>query len=419
MTSKPNDKIVDHLFRHQYGKMVAVLSRIFGLHHLELIEDAVQDTFLKAATSWRNYIPDHPEAWLTQAAKNRTIDLLRQINAQKNRQERIPHGSVALEIDDRFLEKDIADSQLRMIFVACHPALAKEEQIAFALKAISGFSMKEIAVALLLKEETIKKRLVRARKKITDLNITLSFPETGELTSRISGVLQIIYLIFNEGFHSTKSDQLISKDLCGEALRLCKLLLLKESFRTGSVYALFALMCFHSARLDAKQMGQDIIDLKHQDRSLWYLPLIVLGNDALEKAFSFSDRSLYHYEAAIASEHVRAVTFENTDWESILGYYDEMYDLSPTDQILLSKATIYLQINQSEEAQKTLNKIRPEELGQRKYLYHGCYAEYYEQLQEKENALAEFDLAISLCTNHLERAYLERKRDAILGSCID
>ncbi len=419
MSSKANDKIVDHLFRHQYGKMVAVLSRIFGLHHLELIEDAVQDTFLKAATSWRSHIPEQPEAWLTQAAKNRTIDLLRQINARKNRQDQIPHGSVALEIDDRFLETDIADSQLRMIFVACHPALAKEEQIAFALKAISGFSMKEIAGALLLKEETIKKRLVRARKKIADLNITLSFPEPKEISSRISGVLQIIYLIFNEGFHSTKPDQLISKDLCGEALRLCKLLLLKESFRTGSLYALFALMCFHSARLEAKQMGHDIIDLKHQDRGKWYLPLIVLGNDALEKSFSYSDRSLYHYEAAIASEHVRAVSFENTNWQHILGYYDEMYALSPSNQILLSKATIYLQINQSKAAQKTLNRIRPEELGQRKYLYHGCYAEYYGQVQEKENALKEFNLAISLCTNHLERVYLERKRDAIMGSSAD
>ena len=168
MTSKPNDKLVDHLFRHQHGKIVAVLSGIFGLHHLELIEDAVQDTFLKAATSWRNQIPDHPEAWLTQAAKNRTIDLLRQIN-------------------DRFLETDIADSQLRMIFVACHPALSKEEQIAFALKAISGFSMKEIAVALLLNEETIKKRLVRARKKITDLNITLSFPKPEQVPTPPGG----------------------------------------------------------------------------------------------------------------------------------------------------------------------------------------------------------------------------------------
>ena len=414
MTSKPNDKLVDHLFRHQHGKMVAVLSGIFGLHHLELIEDAVQDTFLKAATSWRNQIPDHPEAWLTQAAKNRTIDLLRQINARKNREDRIPHGSVALEIDDRFLETDIADSQLRMIFVACHPALSKEEQIAFALKAISGFSMKEIAVALLLNEETIKKRLVRARKKITDLNITLSFPKPEQVPTRISGVIQIIYLIFNEGFHSTKPDQLISQDLCGEALRLCKLLLLKESFRTGSLYALFALMCFHAARLEAKQMGQDIIDLKHQDRSKWYLPLIVLGNDALEKSFSYSDRSLYHYEAAIASEHVRAVSFENTNWESILDYYDEMYALSPSDQILLSKATVFLQLGQAEEAGEVLSRIHSKTLHQREYLYHGCYAEYYIKINQHDKALEAIDQAIRLCTNQFEQEYLERKRDLII-----
>ena len=155
--------------------MVAILSKIFGLSHLELIEDAVQDTFLKASLKWRDQQPENPEAWLTQAAKNRAIDLIRHLNAEKERHHKVIHGSITLEINEFFLDHEVEDSQLRMIFVACHPAFSKEEQIAFALKAISGFSMKEIAAALLVQEETIKKRLVRARKKIQDLNITLSF----------------------------------------------------------------------------------------------------------------------------------------------------------------------------------------------------------------------------------------------------
>ncbi len=407
-------KIVDHLFRHQYGKMVAILTKLFGLTNLEIIEDAVQDTFLKASLKWRNQLPENPEAWLTQAAKNRVIDLLRQLNVQKERIEKTVHGSIAREINEYFLDHEVEDSQLRMIFVACHPSFSQKEQIAFALKSISGFSMNEIAAALLLKEETIKKRLVRARKKIKEVNITLSYPNPEEVQERISGVLHIIYLIFNEGFHSTKQDQLISKDLCGEALRLCKLLLVKENFRTGSTYALFALLCYHSSRLDSKTGNGEIIDLKHQDRSKWYLPLILLGNDALHKAMEFEDRSVYHFEAAIAAEHVKAIKFENTNWKKIIALYQKIYEIMPSDHVLLSMASVYLQINELTQAASALNRINKESLSQRIYLYHGCYAEYYEKAGEVQNALQEIELAIQLCSNQHEQHYLKKKKSRLL-----
>ena len=394
--------------------MVAILSKIFGLSHLELIEDAVQDTFLKASLKWRDQQPENPEAWLTQAAKNRAIDLIRHLNAEKERHHKVIHGSITLEINEFFLDHEVEDSQLRMIFVACHPAFSKEEQIAFALKAISGFSMKEIAAALLVQEETIKKRLVRARKKIQDLNITLSYPDPNEITNRISGVLQIIYLIFNEGFHSTKPDTLISKDLCGEAIRLCKLLMVKENFRSGSLYALFALLCFHASRLESKMGNNEIIDLKHQDRSKWYLPLIILGNDAFDKSLQFEDRSVYHLEAAIAAEHVRAIKFENTNWQRILDYYTEMYELMPSDSILLTRATIFLQLEQLDKAKTELDKIESQSLNQRAYLYHGCHAEYFEKKGDLEKARAEIELAISTCSNQFERKYLTRKKDEMM-----
>ena len=395
--------------------MVATLSKIFGLSHLESIEDAVQDTFLKASIKWRNTLPENPEAWLTQAAKHRVIDLIRQINSQKKRHEQVLHGAISLEINEYFLDHEVADSQLRMIFVACHPAFSKEEQIAFALKAISGFSMKEIAVALLQKEETIKKRLSRARKKILDLNITLTYPEPNEIQVRMSGVLQIIYLIFNEGFHSTKSDALINKDLCGEAIRLCKLLLVKENFRSGQVYALFALLCFHASRLESKIVDNKIIDLEHQDRSKWHLPLIVLANDALHMAMQYPDKSVYHYEAAIASEHVRAIKFENTNWQNILSYYQEMYHLMPTNSILLSKATIYLQLNKLNEAKELLDCINPEKLSLRKYLFYGCYGDFYTKSGQLTLALKKLDLAIQSCTNQLEKEYLVGKKIALMN----
>lgn len=407
--------MVDHLFRHQYGKMVATLSKLFGLSNLELIEDAVQDTFVKAALMWRNSPPQNPEAWLTQAAKNRAIDLLRQLQATKDRHEKAFHGSIAIKINEFFLEHEVEDSQLRMLFVACHPVFSKEEQIAFALKAISGFSMKEIAAALLQKEETIKKRLVRARKKIQQAGISLEYPDPAQVPDRMAAVLQIIYLIFNEGFHSTKPEALISKDLCGEAIRLCKLLLLKENFRSGSLYALFALLCFHAARLESKIGKDGIIDLRHQDRSKWYEPLIILGNDALNKSIEFADQSIYHLEARIAQEHLRASSFEETNWQQILALYEEMYVLMPSDHILLSRASIYLEINQLKEAKSALDQIKPESLRQRKYLYHGCLAEYFEKSGELPKALIEIEIAIAVCTNQQEKEYLKGKRGKLEG----
>ncbi len=414
MTDKSKHIIVDHLFRHQYGKMVAILSKIFGLANLGLIEDAVQDTFIKAALKWRNEIPENPEAWLIKAAKNRAIDLLRKVNTEKRNYQKISHGSVALEINEYFLDHEVEDSQLRMLLVACHPLFSQEEQIAFALKALSGFSMKEIAAALLQKEETIKKRLFRARKKIQNQKISLAYPDPKEIEDRLSGVLQIIYLIFNEGFHSTKPHSLINKELCGEALRLCKLLLQKERFRSGSLYALFALLCFHSSRLEAKLGSNEIIDLKNQDRSKWYLPLIVLGNNALEKSWHYGDLSIYHYEAAIAAEHVKAIKFENTDWRQILEYYGVMYEIMPTDSILLTMATIHLQLGQLEQGKAKLEKISPDVLSQRKYLFFGCYAEYYEKNGITDQALKNIELAITACPNQLEKQYLERKRKKLL-----
>jgi RNA polymerase sigma-70 factor (ECF subfamily) len=159
---------------------------------------------------------------------------------------------------------------------------------------------------------------------------------------------------------------------------------------------------------------QEIIDLKHQDRSKWYLPLIVLGNDALYKSFQYEDRSVYHYEAAIASEHVRAMKFEHTNWENILSYYEEIYVMLPSDHTLLSKATIYLQLDRPEKAEFELRQINPAGLHQREYLFHGCYAEYYENMNRLPEAITSIDLAIAKCTNHFEKKYLENRKSELM-----
>ena len=404
-------KVVDHLFRHQYGKMVAILTRIFGLSHIETVEDAVQDTFIKATLQWRKGIPDNPEAWLTKAAKNRTIDLLRSLQARKNRFEENSPSPFTDQLSDLFLDHEIEDSQLRMIFVACHPSLSAKEQIAFALKTISGFSIKEIAAALLTKEDTIKKRLTRARKAIVENNVQFDYPSPKNVGKRLDRVLEVIYLTFNEGFHSTHKEKLIRQELCGEAIRLAKLLLKKERFRCGNLYALFALMCFHAARLESKVNSlNEIVSLQKQDRAKWHFPLIKLGNNAMEKAMEYQEISVYHYEAAIAAEHLKTPTFEETDWEKILMWYTQLYKLRPNALTKLNMAVVNLQLNQLDSVAKILGKINSDTLGQRAYLYYGCYAEYYFKKEEIASAISFLDQAIQKTRNDLEKEYLQRRR---------
>lgn len=408
------NKMLDHLFRHEYGKMVSVLIRIFGLSHLETIEDAVQDTFATATVKWRQHMPDNPEAWLMKAAKNRAIDLLRKIKADHLRIQKLESETSEMMLDNLFQEQEVQDSQLRLIFTACHPALHAKDQITFALRTIAGFSTKEIASALLLKNETIKKRLARARKAIREKGITFSFPPPSELRNRLSRVHQVLYLIFNEGFHSNHQKLLIRKDLCGEAIRLAKMILQKEELRTGAGYALFGLMCFHASRLESKVSENfESISLKHQDRSKWFRPLILLGNDAMNKAMEYSDESIYHVEAAIAVEHLRAPSFAETNWDRILHLYKCLYAIQHDPLIQLNVAIVLIQLERNEEALFLLKEIKPEVLEQRSYLYYGVMSEYYKNIGHIQEALSFLDQALENVSNEVEKKYFLRKREQL------
>lgn len=407
------NQLVDHLFRHQFGKMVSILVRIFGMKHYELIEDAVQDTFIKALKSWKTQMPDNPEAWLTAAAKNRVIDLFRKINSEQDRSTKFQSGPSSIGISEMFLEHQIEDSQLRMIFTACHPELNPKDQIAFALKTISGFSPKEIATALLTPLDTVKKRLQRARKTIVDKNLKFEIPEGSQLNLRLDRVMEVIYVMFNEGFHSAKKEILLRKELCGEAMRLCTMLLKKDKIRNSKLYALFALMCFHSSRLESK-VGEnnELISIKNQDRKLWNMQLIFLGNDAMNNAVKNENEfSSYHYEAAIASEHLRAESFESTDWKIILKWYKELYNLQNAQSILLNIAIVHLQLKEYEKAKSTLDSIEPNSLAQRSYLYFATLAEFYFKTKDGKLAIENIDKAIAMVSSNFEKKYFEEKRD--------
>ena len=406
--------VIDHLFRHQFGKMVSVLCRIFGIEHLENIEDAIQDTFAKAI-SWRNGVPENPEDWLTKAAKNRTIDLFRQLKSEKQRNKYFENSTSAIALSELFLEDEIADSQLRMIFMACHPCLDTRDQIAFALKSIAGFSQKEIAAALLLKNETIKKRLTRARATIRKEELVFEIPQGNELVKRQIRVLEVLYLLFNEGFHSSKKDKIVRKELCGEAMRLCRILIEHPIVCNEESQALFALMCFHAARLDSKiDSLNELIDLRLQNRSKYFLPLIMVGNSMMTKATFSGHYSSYHYEAAIAYEHISAKKFEDTNWKKIIFWYEKLQEISPSPINIMNMAIIYLELEMPDRTNELLNQVNPKDLKQRAYLFYGCKAQYFKALEKYNEALENYTKAISLVKNNSELKYMENKRQKIL-----
>ena len=297
-------QLVDHLFRHESGRMVSALTRRLGIRNLDLAQDIVQETLLKAMTQWRyGHIPNNPSAWLHTVAKHKAIDYFRTQQLRKTTEVTEEIGQESA-LDDLFLESEIQDSVLRMIFACCHPSIPEESQIALSLKTLCGLSVPEIAKAFLASEDTIAKRIYRAKEKIIEDRIELEVPSSSELNSRFHVVLNVLYLMFNEGYNSSHPDQLIRKDICAEAMRLSYLVTQHPLTNLPPAHALLALMCFQSSRFMSRIDDRgNIITLKYQDRKSWNERLINKGRDYLDRATQGNAFSVYHIEAAIAGLH--------------------------------------------------------------------------------------------------------------------
>jgi RNA polymerase sigma-70 factor (ECF subfamily) len=345
---QPVAPLVEHFFRHEAGRLVAVLTRIFGWRNFDLVEDMVQATLIDALQAWRNQIPDNPSGWVHRVAKNKILDALRRDKIG----ERAAAEWAAIRpreqdgLDELFLDSEIEDSQLRMIFACCHPHLARENQLALTLKTLCGFSHSEIAHALLIGEEAVKKRLQRATRDLVDHRIELDPPPTDELAQRLDAVHQVLYLLFNEGYSSSDGETAIRADLCEEAARLCHLLCSQPRFRTPATHALMALMLFHAARLEARldQRGA-ILLMEEQDRSKWDQELIWRARDYLNLAAEGSDISTFHLEAAIACHHCTAPSYADTNWPAILRLYDALLTIHRSPVYLLNRAIVVAQID--------------------------------------------------------------------------
>ena len=414
MSSSSNiTQLVDHLFRHESGKMVAVLSKLLGLQNLETAQDIVQDSLLQAMNTWSfKGVPENPSAWLYRVAKNKAIDFLRR---EKKIKEITPQYSYLLQseytlastIHNLFLENEIQDSQLRMMFACCHPSIPEDSQIALTLKTLCGLSVNEISKAFLTTEDTIAKRIYRAKEKIKTGKIELAVPVNEEILPRLDIILTSLYLLFNEGYNSSHPDQLIREDLCAEAMRLCYLLTENKITNYPRVKALLSLMCFQASRLATRLDDKgNIILLKHQDRKKWSRPLIQKGFDFLDAAAEPFEVSTYNIEAAIASLHAASPSFEQTDWRSIYHLYEMLYQLQPNPVVAMNKAIASAYAINKQNALNELQQIKGLE---QHHLYYASIGEIYFELDNKEEAKKFYTKALQLTSSGFEQQLLIAK----------
>jgi len=342
-----------HLFQQEFSKMVAVISKLFGLEHIEMAEDIVSETFLQASETWGvKGMPPNPTAWLYTVAKHKTLYQFRRNKIFENKV--VPEW-VAQETDQQgvevgFSKEEIKDSQLRMLFAVCNPAIASEAQIGLALRILCGFGIDEIADAFLSNKETINKRLFRAKEKLRTENVKMELPGVTEIASRLDNVLHIIYLLFTEGYYSKTQDQILRKDLCLEALRLGLMLTEYAPTNQPQTNALMALMCFHASRFDARQTGEaSMVLYEQQDEQLWDRQLIHQGVYFLGLSAAGHELTSYHLEARIAYWHcVKEDTPEK--WQEILALYDHLLRVNYSPSVALNRAFALFKVRGAQAA---------------------------------------------------------------------
>lgn len=405
------DSLVDHLFRHHSAKIVASLTRVFGSHNLQLAEDVVQDALIRALQTWPfQGVPENPAAWLTQVAKNRAMDLIRRETVWSQKQtelERVlPQSTAELPV----VESGETDDQLAMMLMCCHPAIPREAQLALTLKVACGFSVTEIARALLAQEEAIAKRIVRAKKQIRDRAITLDLPAVAQLPERLDAVLHVVYLLFNEGYSATQGENLLREDLCVEAIRLGELLAAHPRTKVPQVHALLALLMLQAARLPARTKdGGALALLAEQDRSLWNRRLIAAGLRHLGQAAAGDTLTRYHLQAEIAALHVAANSDAETDWQAIAALYLQLYQLDPSPIVLLNRAVAVARWQGAAAGIRLLAEIEAHPSLRTYHLLFAVLADLWRQTGDRQKAAQYYRMALECNCTEPERQFLQQQ----------
>jgi len=407
-------ELVDHLFRHQSGKMVAVLVRLFGLARIDAIEEAVQDSMVAALRKWPfTAVPENPTAWLIQTARNRMIDQLR-----RERFDPLPDDEDLQPTKETRPEptfaSELSEDELRVIFACCHPSISPDSQVALTLKIVSGFSVSEIANAFLMTDEAVAKMLTRAKSRLRAGAGDLRIPAGGELTSRLEPVLKILYLIFNEGYGATEGDELIRRDLCAEAIRLTKLVAAHPLTALPKVHAAAALFLFQAARIPARTgHAGELILFADQDRQLWDRRLIGEGLVHFQMAGRGNEVSSYHLEAEISAAYTLSPSADSIDWHRILHCYGSLRKISYSKIAELNRIVVVSKIEGDEIALRQLGELD----GLDKYnLFHITKAHLLLNAGRAGEAAASYETAMALTRNEAVRRFITNKIESIRKS---
>lgn len=388
-------ELIPNLFRKEYQKIVSVLCSLFGIHHIEIAEDIVSDTFLAASETWAmKGIPDNPTAWLYTVAKNKTKNHFKRNDIfEKKIVTEIKYNSSinSPEIEIDLSEENIADSQLAMLFMVCNPCNSDEAQIALALNLLCGFGISEIADAFLSNKEVIYKRINRAKEKLKEENIPIKNPNASQIKDRIHTVLKTIYLLYSEGYYSTTQNTTLRKDLCAEAMRLTYLLIQNESTNLPASNALLALMCFHSSRFEARTSANgEIILYEDQDESLWNQELIDRGTYFLSKSSQGNTLSKYHLEAGIAYWHTQKKDSPEK-WKNILELYNNLIILEYSPIVALNRTYALSKAVDKKEAIVEAEKLQLTD----NHFYYSLLGNLYTDV-DNQKANYYFEIALGL-----------------------
>jgi RNA polymerase sigma factor (sigma-70 family) len=401
--------VIPHLFRTEYRKIVSVLCKRFGFDQVEIAEDIASETFLTAAQTWGiEGAPVNPSAWLYVVAKNKAKNYLqRQLVFDSKVALEFPRES-AYELSIDLSPQNINDSQLQMMFAICHPSISQDAQIGLALRLLCGFGIEEIANAFLTNKETINKRLLRAKEKIRDEGIAIAFPDDQHLKGRLASVLATIYLLFNEGYYSSSDNNVIRKELCLEALRLCTMLVENESTNKPEVNALLALMCFHLSRFDARTNEHgELVLYDEQDTSLWNSDLISKGGYFLSRSAQGDAISKYHLEAGIAYWSTQQ-TDTPDKWENILQLYNQLLQIEYSPIAAMNRTYALSKARGKHVAVAEAEKLQISD----NYLYFVLLGDLYSDI-DYAKAANYFNQSLPLIRNELERRVVLKKLDAL------